>query len=818
MKLRRLAFRGLTRFQGDPVRIDFDALGAGLIALVGENGAGKSTALEAVPACMYRRFPTRPGGLYDHCHGRDVFIEAELAEGNRFYKVRTQVDADRKITESYLFENGTAITSGRAKEFDAEVERRFGSESLFLASAFSAQSKAGSFLEMDRRTRKDLFAQLLGLEHLQVLSTRARDRRVMAETNLAVARRLLDAAKQQAGILEGSRATLAQERKARDATALALKTAEEKEREAGQALQEARSYQEKLRGLEQAQDAARRELTLASEALNRAERMCDQAVQQAAQRRRANEAVDLDAMAAKAVAEARDRQEILDRSIQEAMKTIEEEPIVQAAIEELNDLAAEEKALQATAQRIREHEQAMDLAQATLDGAARRLQDAEGQARKEVGRLQQQADEMGKVPCVGSGWVPLANGAERRPVDLAGTCPLLATARGAKLAITQVRVSDEIKRAAQEAGDRYEAARVLFHSFRGEQDGIARRQREIEARRASLTPIAARLSDVETAKRVYRDAGQENDRIGKTLVARNEEIAQLRAKRAQEEGSIAEDLALAMMDAKARVEETEAQVTAAAERRLKAEEAARAFQRWSGVTSIETATAVAGDAGAARERAQAALAEIDQRIGRIEGAIAGLETQVVAMGEQETEVKAAEEGVGDWGLLERALGREGVQALEIDAAGPEVSSLTNELLTACYGPRFSISLETQREKKSAKGEFIEAFDVKVFDGGRQRQVEALSGGERVIVGEALGLAISIFNSRKSGIKWTSLFRDETAGALDPTNAQAYVQMLRRALRLGGFDQVIFVSHQEAVWQQADVRLIVEGGRITPEAA
>jgi len=35
----------------------------------------------------------------------------------------------------------------------------------------------------------------------------------------------------------------------------------------------------------------------------------------------------------------------------------------------------------------------------------------------------------------------------------------------------------------------------------------------------------------------------------------------------------------------------------------------------------------------------------------------------------------------------------------------------------------------------------------------------------------------------------------TAASLDPENAQAYVEMLRRALTLGGFQQVVFVSHQ-----------------------
>jgi hypothetical protein len=43
-------------------------------------------------------------------------------------------------------------------------------------------------------------------------------------------------------------------------------------------------------------------------------------------------------------------------------------------------------------------------------------------------------------------------------------------------------------------------------------------------------------------------------------------------------------------------------------------------------------------------------------------------------------------------------------------------------------------------------------------------------------------------------------------------------MLRRALALGGFAQVIFVSHQPEVWERADSRLFVADGRVKPEAS
>src|SRR5439155_14107038 len=59
----------------------------------------------------------------------------------------------------------------------------------------------------------------------------------------------------------------------------------------------------------------------------------------------------------------------------------------------------------------------------------------------------------------------------------------------------------------------------------------------------------------------------------------------------------------------------------------------------------------------------------------------------------------------------------------------------------------------------------------------------------------------------------SLFRDETVGALDPTNAKEYVRMLRRAMDLGAFHQVIFICHTPLVWELADQVLEIKDGRV-----
>jgi exonuclease SbcC len=107
-----------------------------------------------------------------------------------------------------------------------------------------------------------------------------------------------------------------------------------------------------------------------------------------------------------------------------------------------------------------------------------------------------------------------------------------------------------------------------------------------------------------------------------------------------------------------------------------------------------------------------------------------------------------------------------------------------------------------------------AEDVEVRNKNLDRTclVDELSGGRFVLVNEAVNLGIAICNMRQGeSIRYEALFRDETVGALDAFNGKEYVRMLRRAMDLGGFYQVIFVCHTPLVWELADAILSVSGG-------
>jgi exonuclease SbcC len=81
--------------------------------------------------------------------------------------------------------------------------------------------------------------------------------------------------------------------------------------------------------------------------------------------------------------------------------------------------------------------------------------------------------------------------------------------------------------------------------------------------------------------------------------------------------------------------------------------------------------------------------------------------------------------------------------------------------------------------------------------------------------EAVNLSIAIYNMRQGeGIRYETLFRDETVGALDAVNGKEYIRMLRRAIDLGEFHQVIFICHTPLVWELADQLLSVSAGCVS----
>jgi len=223
------------------------------------------------------------------------------------------------------------------------------------------------------------------------------------------------------------------------------------------------------------------------------------------------------------------------------------------------------------------------------------------------------------------------------------------------------------------------------------------------------------------------------------------------------------------------------------------------------------------DLDAARAKMDAAAAKLSGNEAAIAvktAQLADAKASLERIAKIQAEMRAAEEDLSDWQRLADDLGRDGLQAILIDAAGPELTELVNDLLRTCVGSRWTVTIEASRLSADGK-KTLEGCEVRVIDSekGREGAAETLSGGERVIVGEAVSLALAMLACRRSGIEGPSLVRDESGAALDPANARAYVQMLRRAAELVGASRVFVVSHDPNVQELCDSRIEVKDGRV-----
>lgn len=174
--------------------------------------------------------------------------------------------------------------------------------------------------------------------------------------------------------------------------------------------------------------------------------------------------------------------------------------------------------------------------------------------------------------------------------------------------------------------------------------------------------------------------------------------------------------------------------------------------------------------------------------------------------------KELDQDSGDWSILAEAFSKNGLQALEIDRAAPAIEEIVNDLLESCYGNRFRLEVHTTRPDSTGK-KMLETAEFFVIDGvkGHAGPVSQFSGGEQIILSEALSLATSVYSARRHGLRWLTPIRDEVTGALDSDHVGRYVAMLRRVIEIAGFERFIVVTHQPEVAELADAVIEVKEG-------
>ncbi|MEL7561862.1 SMC family ATPase [Dehalogenimonas sp. 4OHTPN] len=142
--------------------------------------------------------------------------------------------------------------------------------------------------------------------------------------------------------------------------------------------------------------------------------------------------------------------------------------------------------------------------------------------------------------------------------------------------------------------------------------------------------------------------------------------------------------------------------------------------------------------------------------------------------------------------LHQAFGKNGIQALLIENAVPEMEAEANRLLAKMTDNRMGLKLELQRATR--KGELAETFDIKISDELGTRDYDLFSGGEAFRINFALRLALSRVLAHRAGAPLRTLIIDEGFGTQDATG----IEKLKEAIASiqDQFDCILVITHIE----------------------
>ncbi|MCK4264869.1 SMC family ATPase [Candidatus Babeliales bacterium] len=209
----------------------------------------------------------------------------------------------------------------------------------------------------------------------------------------------------------------------------------------------------------------------------------------------------------------------------------------------------------------------------------------------------------------------------------------------------------------------------------------------------------------------------------------------------------------------------------------------------------EVDTADYNIAGLKKERAsfEKKKDEIVLKMGSLESELARIEKIKVKNKENLKRLSVIESEISDYSNLANIFGKDGIQALLIEEAIPEIEDEANTILARLTDNNSQIFIESLRDLK--KGGVKETLDIKISDATGLRPYEMFSGGEAFRIDFALRIAISKLLARRAGTALQTLIIDEGFGSQDE---EGLVRLMDSIHSISNdFARIIVVSHLPA---------------------
>ncbi len=203
------------------------------------------------------------------------------------------------------------------------------------------------------------------------------------------------------------------------------------------------------------------------------------------------------------------------------------------------------------------------------------------------------------------------------------------------------------------------------------------------------------------------------------------------------------------------------------------------------------------------------LSQISRRLGADKQRLDTIERKKVDKEKTQSELDQLVVEISLYQKLEEAFGKNGVPALLIEQALPEIEAHANELLDRLTMGQLSIHFETQGEYKDKKRQDKkETLDILINDAnGHTRAYEMFSGGEAFRINFAIRLALSQVLAKRSGARLQTLVIDEGFGSQDHTGRSRLVETINQVKR--DFSKILIITHLEELKDAFPGRIEVE---------
>jgi len=839
----KLSLSGFISYR-DPIEIDFSGLD--LVCVSGQNGAGKSSLLDAITYALYGQARRRDEAIINHaCQKAEVSLE--FAYEHQIYRVTRSITRGKGSQVEFLMRTSDdaapwkLLTERTLSETNAKIQRTLRLDyETFINASFFLQGKADMFATQKPADRKRILSSILGLDSwedyrkrtAELIKLRQGDLRVM-DSRLKEIQGELDeepARKAKLELLESelknaaaetrlAQSALEQKRAAEQNLAshrqvLALHEAQERKAQASQA-----ELTRRLEDKEAALEELKRKLASAERVeteFKQLENLRKQLAKQDALSERfhpfENRRRDLESQIAL------ERQKLLadQKHLEEEKQQLEREAAQNA------DRAAQQKQLQTEIALLERRVEAKE----TLGEEAEKLQTrlsellAENSGIEKKGKeLSERLDKVQKV-----------EGAQ---------CPLC----GQALAL------HDRDRLEQELDAELQDQRELYKRNQAEIKDITRRQGELSEERAqilasekqiaSLTRQADQLAEQQS---LYASRAEQFGQQGalklehiRTSLAQDDYCARERAERAEVLREI-EGLAYnPEAHSRLREETQQAEPAQAAYNELQIARSTVGQLEESVVElreNLEKQTEEARNAALERSKAAEDLAEIERSLPDIQitdhavqekreaeadwnrkvGAarqelhvLAELKTRKVSLRE---DMEALNVEIARLKTLERGFSKDGVPAMLIEQALPELEDETNRVLSRLSNYSMSVNFPTQRNLKDVRRtDKLETLDITISDGSSTRDYETYSGGEAFRINFSIRLALARLLARRNGAQLRTLVIDEGFGNQDAEGRQRLVEAI--GLVTEDFDMIMVITHIEELKEQFPNRIEVE---------